>query len=309
MFISPATLNCIPNESYAVYGTGEAARELLRAISNRGMRLPDMIIQHQPNMSEFEGITVVDIDAAVANALPVVLGSAIFASQMKRRLLKATQKNLQIIDVFSPPPQHDYKIFCIGYGKTGTTSLEKALMELGYVMGNQAEAELLINNWAYRDFKQIIGFCETADAFQDVPFCLDFTYQALDAAYSGSKFILTIRDSSEQWFDSLVRFHTKKFSIDKTAPPTEEDLKRATYRYVGYAWKSFVYMYGPDSLYERKLYKAHYERHIASVKEYFRHRPGDLLVLNIGQKDTYGQPFEFLGKEPVREKFPWENKT
>ena len=164
-----------------------------------------MIIQHQPNNSEFEGITVVDIDTGVAKAIPVVLGSTIFASQMRNRLLKATRENLQIIDVFSPPPQHDYKIFCIGYGKTGTTSLEKALMELGYVMGNQTGAELLIDNWAHRDFKQIIDFCETADAFQDVPFCLDFTYQALDAAYSGSKFFLTMRDSSKQWFDSLVR--------------------------------------------------------------------------------------------------------
>ena len=51
------------------------------------------------------------------------------------------------------------------------------------------------------------------------------------------------------------------------------------------------------------------ERHIASVKEYFRHRSENLLVLNVGQKGAYGRLCDFLGKESAREEFPWENKT
>jgi 3-oxoacyl-[acyl-carrier-protein] synthase III len=55
------------------------------------------------------------------------------------------------------------KIFCVGCNKTGTTSLEVALRELGYIMGDQATAELLtIQYWGKRDFRRIIRYCYTA---------------------------------------------------------------------------------------------------------------------------------------------------
>ena len=85
------------------------------------------------------------------------------------------------------------KVFCIGQNKTGTTSVEAVLKQLGYKMGNQAKAELLIHDWAKRDFKEIVKFCRSADAFQDIPFSNDFTYEILDYAFPDSKFILTVR--------------------------------------------------------------------------------------------------------------------
>ena len=84
------------------------------------------------------------------------------------------------------------KIFCIGAGKTGTTSIEKALSDFGYNMGNQSEGELLLDDYIQRNFKAIINFCKTADAFQDAPFCFQHTYQALDQYYPKAKFVLTI---------------------------------------------------------------------------------------------------------------------
>ncbi|NNK80793.1 MAG: hypothetical protein HKO93_04780, partial [Flavobacteriales bacterium] len=62
------------------------------------------------------------------------------------------------------------KIFCIGANKTGTTSVEKALIDLGYRMGDQKKALHLIEDYKRREFKPIIRFCKTADAFQDAPF-------------------------------------------------------------------------------------------------------------------------------------------
>lgn len=47
------------------------------------------------------------------------------------------------------------KIFCIGSGKTGTTSVEKALKDLGFKMGDQVKGELLVNDYISRDFKAI----------------------------------------------------------------------------------------------------------------------------------------------------------
>jgi hypothetical protein len=75
------------------------------------------------------------------------------------------------------------KIFCIGLNKTGTTSLKTALRTLGYEVGNQRKAELLLNDWYKRDYKDLIQYCKGAEAFQDVPFSFPFTFIALDQAF------------------------------------------------------------------------------------------------------------------------------
>ena len=187
------------------------------------------------------------------------------------------------------------KIFCVGRNKTGTTSLEAAFVELGYRVGNWAKAELLIAEWERRDFKKIISFCRTAQAFRDVPFSLPYTYQAVDMAYPGSKFILTVRDSSEQWYESVVRFHTK--IIGNKRRPTPDDLKEFSYRYKGYLWRLQKSVYGADerTLYNRDLYIRQYEEHNEAVRNYFRFRSDDLLELNLGQPDAMQQLCRFLG--------------
>lgn len=89
------------------------------------------------------------------------------------------------------------KIFCIGRNKTGTTSLKTALSDLGYRIGNQHRAEQLITHYRDREWKPIVEYCYTADAFQDVPFSLPFTYVVMDRAFPGSKFILSVRDPDD----------------------------------------------------------------------------------------------------------------
>ena len=82
------------------------------------------------------------------------------------------------------------KVFVIGRNKTGTTSVAAALQSLGYRLGSQPQAELLMEDWARRDFRSIIRFCRGADAFQDIPFSLPRTYAAMDRAFPGSRFVL-----------------------------------------------------------------------------------------------------------------------
>jgi hypothetical protein len=77
----------------------------------------------------------------------------------------------------------DYKVFCIGFGKTGTTSLEKALTGFGFTMGNQAVGEILAEDWANLRSERIIKFCKTANAFQDIPFALPGLFKELDKAF------------------------------------------------------------------------------------------------------------------------------
>lgn len=186
------------------------------------------------------------------------------------------------------------KIFVIGRNKTGTTSLGAALGAAGFRVARQAPAENMAEDWAQRDFRNIIKFCKTADVFQDVPFSMAYTYQAMDQAFPGARFILTVRDNGGQWFDSLVRYHSKL--VGKNRVPTVEDLKAFPYVYKGWMWRQQQIVYGADeqSLYDRDKYIAHYEKHNADVLEYFRFRPQDLLVLSVADPDAASKLEAFL---------------
>jgi hypothetical protein len=187
------------------------------------------------------------------------------------------------------------KVFCVGQGKTGTTSTGAALESLGFALGDQAAGELLIDDWACRDFTRIIDLCHAADAFQDIPFCLPYTYVVLDQAFPGSQFILTVRDSAAQWYESLTRFHTKL--IGKGRLPTADDLKSFPYRYEGWMWRALTLIHGcdEDSLYDREKAMCNYERYCTNVREYFRHRPSDLLILNVAKTGAMDSLCRFLG--------------
>ncbi|MFO7841297.1 MAG: sulfotransferase [Fidelibacterota bacterium] len=202
------------------------------------------------------------------------------------------------------------KIFCIGMNKTGTTSLKEEMLLQGYPVGNQRRAERLIDDWAKRDFRRIIRHCRTAQFFQDVPFSYPYTFIVMDHAFPGSKFILTVRDSAEAWYDSVIRFHGKKWGRGNV-PPTAEDLKHATYLYKGrpYHTRKLVYDVSDDDIYNKAVMLDHYRTHIRNVKDYFRHRPGDLLVINLKDRDSYPRFCEFLGIRQERDAFPWVNKT
>ena len=115
------------------------------------------------------------------------------------------------------------KIFCIGRNKTGTTSLKRALKDLDYSVGNQADAELLIHEYAQRNFRSIVEYCHTAQAFQDIPFSLPYTYIVLDHAFPGSKFILSIRKDEDERYQSLIRFHKMRLMIDEKTSKTGFD--------------------------------------------------------------------------------------
>lgn len=199
------------------------------------------------------------------------------------------------------------KVFGIGRNKTGTSSLKWALRELGYIVGHQPMAEWLLTSWAIRDFGPIIEYCHSADAFQDIPFSLDYTFQALDMAFPGSKFILTVRDGAEQWWQSLVRW----ISRVRGRLPTALELAADGYRYKGWMLQTveFIYNHPAVPLWDKKAYKQVYRAHNRQVRQYFRHRPGDLLVLNVAHESAYRDLCRFLGRAQPGTPFPWRNRS
>jgi hypothetical protein len=204
------------------------------------------------------------------------------------------------------------KIFCIGSGKTGTTSLEKLLKQFGFKMGNQPTAEVLSRDWLkYRDAERIIKYCYTADAFQDAPFGYPDLYKELDKAFPDSRFILTVRDSPEDWYQSLLRFHTKLFSSDPSRPPTESDLANSLYRYKGYLLEGHILLHGYPKvpLYDEDVYKRYYIQQNNEKRNYFANRREQFIEIKIGKQEDFQNLCNFLNVETNIEGFPWENRS
>ncbi len=202
------------------------------------------------------------------------------------------------------------KIFCIGRNKTGTTSLKAAFEAFGYAVGNQRKAEVLTGKHYFEgNFQPIIDYCKSAQVFQDLPFSYPETYKQLDQAYLGSKFILTVRDSSEQWYQSITRFHAKLFGKNGCIP-TAEDLKAAKYVWPGFMY-NVIRVHGTtdEDPYNKGTMIAHYEQHNRQVKDYFKDRADDLLVINVAEQGAYQKFVEFIGVDSPYEDFPWENRT
>lgn len=202
------------------------------------------------------------------------------------------------------------KIFCIGFNKTGTTTIERVLKDFKVTLGSQQEAEILMPNWYRRDFKAIEKYAKSATAFQDIPFSLPYTFIALEQQFPNAKFILSVRDNNEQWYNSIVKFHSKLWSSG-TEAPTVHELKNATYCYKGLAYEYIKQVFNTpdDDLYNKAILTNTYNNHNSFVKDYFRSKPEKLIVINTSNKNDYFRLCEFLDEKPLYDNFPWENKT
>ena len=189
------------------------------------------------------------------------------------------------------------KVFCVGSNKTGTTTVEKVLKDLRFKMPSQKDQEKeLTRDVSFGNYELFKSLVEEYDAFQDKPFSNGLTFVAADALFPNSRFILTERDP-EAWFESLIRFHKKRFGFKDPLEVVEEDVKEFRYLYPGYLhedargvittfeaskrienWNLFY-----DKDFRIKLYL---ERN-ASIKKYFMNSPEKLLVIDVtSSKDT-----------------------
>lgn len=201
------------------------------------------------------------------------------------------------------------KVFCIGFNKTGTTSLEKLFIDSGYTTADQRKGEKLLYAWQKRDFSPLRDFCKESNFFQDVPFSLPYTFQALDYFFPNSKFILTIRNDSDQWFDSLQRYHRKLFNLPNR--PSSVDIAAVSYVRKGWLYNYLKGVFHPHDnfFYDRDLYKNEYERHNQSVIEHFSNRPEQLLILNVADKGAKEALDLFLGQPLHGDSIEWLNKS
>jgi len=173
------------------------------------------------------------------------------------------------------------KIFCIGFHKTGTTSLAEALQALGYrVTGPNGVRNPAIAACVHEMAYDLV---EKYDAFQDNPWPI--LYKDLDRRYPGSKFILTLRET-RSWMNSQL----KHFGERETA------------------MRRWIYGVGcPQG--NEDIYIRRFEQHNREVLEYFADRPDDLLVMDLARGDGWEKLSPFLGRPIPSIPFPHANRA
>lgn len=197
------------------------------------------------------------------------------------------------------------KIFCIGYNKTGTTSLQAILQSYGYQLPNQIEQEIVLSKPVFStDYLKLKSFCESYDAFQDMPFSQGLTYVVADALFPSSKFILTERPADD-WYNSICNYHKKRFGIDDLSGLTEIDLiEKFIYLYPGYFHlnkERLLSSFSDDTrtvhwekLYDYEYYTDMYIRRNEEIKRYFMNTRDKLLVIDLTKEKNTMRICEFL---------------
>ena len=163
------------------------------------------------------------------------------------------------------------RIFGIGMHKTGTTSLHTALGILGFDSAHWKSARWAKRIWQEMNNGGSSRTLERSYALCDLP--IPLLYKELDAAYPGSKFILTVRDEAK-WLAS-VRNHW-----DHAKNPF-----RAKWNDDPFTHKAHKLLYGQKG-FDAELFLKRYRRHNDEVWEYFKERPEDFQVLDMDVQDS-----------------------
>lgn len=157
-----------------------------------------------------------------------------------------------------------HKVFGIGLNKTGTSSLKRALVTLGYKHSN-LRGHLTFQYFNNR-FNQIFDTVEEFDSFEDWPWPLMYR-QVFEKYGKNARYILTRRGSAEAWLESL-----KAHSLSTN--PDNNPRKRIF---------GYDYPHGAEA-----QHKAFYERHLIEVRAFFKARNANEVLLEVCWEEGNG---------------------
>ena len=194
------------------------------------------------------------------------------------------------------------KVFCIGFSKTGTTSIEYALEKLGCKVchghWNLKHNDYLLALWIHNDLEEIRRLSRYWDAFADAPWGGTELYRALHSWYPDAKFVLTLRDP-EDWFSSLERMLTCFDSNLQTALDAFHAQGRHGFvNFVRHRFEVSQLVGNKDKIIEH--YTAHFER----AEEYLVHSNASFARLDCTKEDGWKVLCPFLGKDTPPVPYP-----
>lgn len=183
------------------------------------------------------------------------------------------------------------RVFGIGLHKTGTTSLHRAFKRLGFDSWHWTSADAAKSIW--REMKRMGRSPEVERRYALCDLPIPLLYRDLDQAYPGSKFVLTVRDEDE-WLRSVEKHFDPAFN--RFQEGWDNDAFSHRVHHLLYKRTDF----NADVMLNR------YRRHNAEVCEYFRDRPGDLLIKSTYEWDDLCR---FLDRDQPNVPYPHENET
>jgi len=175
------------------------------------------------------------------------------------------------------------KIVGVGLNKTGTKTLGTCLRTFG--LKHSSTNYPAFQLWRLKRMRELMVVVGAFDSFEDWPWPL--IYREIDAAYPGTKFILTTRDDPEVWFRSLC-------DLAKRTGPTE-------YREVIYGHAM------PEG--HKEAHIRIYLEHNQAVRDHFKDRPDALLEVCWERGDAWAELAGFIGRPAPDSPFPHENRT
>lgn len=200
------------------------------------------------------------------------------------------------------------KVFCIGFNKTGTTSLSQIFRNNNFLVAPQTPFEYNLESFFYKNYTTFSNIIKNDfyqyHLFQDVPFSLPNFYKFIDKEFENSKFILTIRDNENVWYESLIRFYKNIFRNFNNPHIIDG------YVYKGILFKVLTQAWGSPKTnpYDEKSLKQSYLNHITEVTEYFYNRK-NLLIINLKDPNSIRDLEVFLEVEFVNKEIPHLNKN
>lgn len=182
------------------------------------------------------------------------------------------------------------KVFIIGLRRTGTSSIKRCLEEISMTIADSDR--IGINKYATGDYS-IIDILSPYDGAKDYPWAL--LYKELDKRYSNSYFILTTRESEDDWFRSLS-YHGLRGDLNQR-------MNRAAIN------KLIIGDYHPLS--NPNLFRTYYRKHNYQIRKYFRDYD-KFLDLTISGNNNWEQVYDLLGitkphpEEPINKPMDYD---
>lgn len=179
-----------------------------------------------------------------------------------------------IIKITLQKPRYNSKIFCIGFNKTGTTTIGKSLELLGY-RNSSFNKKIWRKYYKKNKMVKVLQYTAKFDSTDDLPWLKVDMIPVLDRVFPNSKFIYLTRDE-DSWKQFLYNW---SYKVKGQYPDVEK-------AYMGY------------------------KNHEKFVFDYFANFPEDrFIVLDVKDENGFRKLAEFLGKKPLQDAFPHFNKT
>ena len=178
-----------------------------------------------------------------------------------------------------------HKVFVIGFHKTGTSSMGKALQILGYKVCGALKEGFAFEQSDKKPKDYILEkatpLLQKYEAFQDTPWFI--FYKELYEMYPDAYFILTTRNP-QKWLGSLQKHFGNKF------------------------WPYHEWIYGTlDSISKADIYLEKYNNHNEAVRLFFADKP-NFVEFRI-EKDGWDKLAGFLEQKNPKTPFPHANSA